>query len=117
MRGLCGDDECVTSWVIPGSELAWRLATAFAAVLPEVVSKRFVGGGVVVERALLTADEHFGIVQPLQVVTQRRRGEINVALDFTRGTAALSDLHHKPQNCEAHRMAKRSELICAVANF
>jgi len=92
----------MSNWVISGSGSGRALAAALAAVLPEVVrqtAKRVVVGGVVVERALLATHEHLRLDESLQVVAQRRRGQVDVALDLARGAAALTALHDESQDC------------------
>src|SRR6188768_3425741 len=102
IRGLCDDVESVWGGVMSRIRTLGRtLATAPTAVLPEVVSQRaqgFVVGRVVVEGTFVAADQQLGLEEPLQMMAQRRRWEINVALDLARRGSLLAALHDEPEN-------------------
>jgi hypothetical protein len=67
-----------------------------------------------VESAFLTANQHLGAHEPLQMVAQRRRRQIDVALNLASRASTLTGSNDKPQDGETNRMTKRSQLICVV---
>ena len=95
---------------LANSDLGRAIAAALAAVLPKVVRQTAQGvvvGGVVVKRAFRVADEHLGIQQPFEVVAQRGRREVDVALNLTSRAAALAALHDEAQDRQTNRMTQR----------
>src|SRR5687768_11321289 len=92
---------------------AARFAT-LAAVFPKVVGEHAQGrvvGGVVEERSFAPALEQIRVRQPLQMVAQRRGGQIDLCLDVAGGHASVSALHDAAQNREPNRMAERAQLF------
>src|SRR5262245_56971050 len=87
---------------------------ALAAVFPEVRgqgAERVVVGAVVVERPFPPRTEDAGVDEPLQVVAQRRRWQVDVLLDFTSRRAIHAGLDHEAQHGEPHGMTERGELV------
>lgn len=94
---------------------AAALAAAFAAVFPEVVgetAKRVVLGGVVVERALRAGRQEVGVDEALEVMAERRRRHVDMALDVAGGGSLGAGLHDEPKHPQTYRMAERAQLLC-----
>ena len=102
-----------------GALAEWQLATrafaaVLAAVLPEVIRQspeRVVVRGEVAERSFFSRVDHASIEEPLEMMTQRRGGEIHMCLDGPRGHALAARLHDEPENRQPDGMTKRSELL------
>src|SRR5438445_11101528 len=97
---------------VESSRSAAAALSALAAILPEVRRERAQGvvvGAVEDERPLFADLEELGGGEALQVVAERRRGEIDVLLNFAGGGAARIALDDAAEDSEAHGTATRAE--------
>src|SRR5882724_3672516 len=95
-------------------------ATSLAAILPEVVGQGFEGvviGAVEHERPLVAAVEQTRDRQPLQVMAQRRSGQVDVVLDLSRWRALRIALDDEPQDGQAGRVPQRAQLLGVLVEF
>jgi hypothetical protein len=96
------------------SALAALALAALAAVFPEVVRKGSERGedrAVVDIGPLASRLEQPGSCEPVDVMTQRRRGNIQLGLELARSRAVATRLDDVTENREPGRVSERAELF------
>ena len=69
------------------------------------------------EVAFTAGVEEAGFREPLQMVAQGRRRQIDVSLDLTSRCAAVPRLHDKSQDCETNGVSERAQLLGVSVQF
>src|SRR4029077_2953781 len=99
---------------------ALRAAAPLAAVFPEIIRERLqlvVGRLVVDEGALAAGRDQAGGGEALQVVAERRRGDVQLVLDVARRRAVGAPLHDVAEDRETDGVSQRAELLGVTIEF
>jgi hypothetical protein len=95
-------------------------AALLAAIFPEVrrqVAKRFVVGGVIVERAFAPRLHDAGIDEAFEVMAERRGRHVDMRLNRACGRAVRPRLHDEPKNRQAHGVPQCAQLLGMMLQF